>query len=209
MDPVATRYPPKDDDLYEYEPITEFFSDSNYLIKNPHNFPIRPSNKIRIINMLKAKIDVNLSDSSMSIKQALRNKYASEFMTAFGEEINSLIDMKTFIEYLGNPSDIPKGSLLSAKAIFSIVFNPDGTFKKFKARLVARGDMLKNILDSDTYAGTVRSDTLRLLLSLAAEHDLDLVSHDVKIAFLYPSLNQKNSYICDARMVPITLLCRQ
>ena len=48
--------------------------------------------------------------------------------------------------------------------------------------------MLKNILDSDTYAGTVRSDTLRLLLSLAAEHDLDLVSHDVKTAFLYPSL---------------------
>jgi hypothetical protein len=157
----------------------------NYLIKNSNNFPTRPSNKI---SMLKTKLDVNLSDSPMSIKQALRHKYADEFMRAFAEEINSLNDMSTFVEFLGNPSDIPKGSLLSSKAIFSIVFNPDGSFKKFKARLVARGDMLKNILDSDTYAGTVRSDTLRLLLSLAAEHDMDLVSHDVKTAFLYPSL---------------------
>ena len=116
----------------------------------------------------------------MSIKQALRHKYSNEFMQAFAEEINSLKDTSTFVEFLGNPPDIPKDYLLSSKAIFSIVFNPDGTFKKFKARLVARGDMLKNILDSDTYAGTVRSDTLRLLLSLAAEHDLDLISHDVK-----------------------------
>ena len=48
--------------------------------------------------------------------------------------------------------------------------------------------MLKNILDPDTFAGTVRSDTLRLLLSLAAEHDMDLVSHDIKTAFLYSEL---------------------
>ena len=34
--------------------------------------------------------------------------------------------------------------------------------------------------------GTVRADRLRLLLSLAAEDDLDLVSHDIKTAFLYP-----------------------
>ena len=69
-----------------------------------------------------------------------------------------------------------------------MVYNPDDTFKKFKARLVARGDMLKNKLDPDTYAGTVRADTLRPLLSLAAEHDLDLVSHDIKTAFLYSDL---------------------
>ena len=96
--------------------------------------------------------------------------------------------MKTFVEFFGDPADIPKGSLLSSKAIFTIVFNPDGSFKKFKARLVARGDMLKNVYDADTYAGTVRADTLRLLLSLAAEHDLYLVSHDIKTAFLYSDL---------------------
>jgi hypothetical protein len=69
----------------------------------------------------------------------------------------------------------------------------DGTFKKFKASLVARGDMLKNIFDPDTYAGTVRTDSIRILLSLAAEHDLDLVSHDIKTAFLYSDLKPEEN----------------
>ena len=109
-------------------------------------------------------------------------------MAAFADEISSLKEMKTFVAYLGHPKDIPKGSLLSSKAISTMVYNPDGTFKKVKACLVVRGDMLKNILDSDTYAGTVRADTLRLLLSPAAEHDLDLISHDSKTAFSYLDL---------------------
>ena len=182
------KSPPKDNDSYEYESISEFFSDKNYVLTNTNNSPTRPNARIRKINMLKAKLDFNIGDSPMSISQALKHKYSNEFMQAFSDEITSLKDMKTFTEYLGNSSDIPKGSLLSSKAIFSVVFNPDGSFKKFKARLVARGDMLKNIFDQDTYAGTVRYDTLRLLFSLVAEKDLDLVSHDVKTAFLYPSL---------------------
>ena len=93
----------------------------------------------------------------MSIVSALRQPNASDFMAAFTSEIASLQDMHTFIPYTDNVNFIPKGSLLSSKAIFNIVCNPDGTFKKFKARLVARGDPLKNILDPDTYAGTVSS----------------------------------------------------
>ena len=68
------------------------------------------------------------------------------------------------------------GFLLSSKAINI----PDVAFKKFKARLVAKGDMLKNI----RYPSTL-SCTLRLLISLAAEHYLDLVFHDIKTVFLY------------------------
>ena len=68
-------------------------------------------------------------------------------MAAFVEEITSLNTMKTSVEFLGKPSDIPKGSLLSSNAIFSIIYNPDGSFKKFKARLVARGDMQCRIVN--------------------------------------------------------------
>ena len=64
-------------------------------------------------------------------------------MAAFADEISSLKEMKTLIAYLGYPTNTPNGSILSSKAIFTIVYNPDGTFKKFKARLVAKGDMLK------------------------------------------------------------------
>ena len=108
--------------------------------------PTRPPRKLRRINMLNAKLHSNVSQIAMSIASALRHPNANEFMAAFASEIASLTDMNTFITYLDNINLIPKGSLLSSKAIFNIVYNPDGTFKKFKARLVARGDQLKTYL---------------------------------------------------------------
>jgi hypothetical protein len=84
-------------------------------------------------------------------------------------------------------ADIPKGSLLASKTIFSIVYNPDGTFKKVKTRSVACSDQLKNIYDTDTYAGTIKSDTLCLFFSVVATLDLDLRSYDVKTRKYLPS----------------------
>jgi len=165
--------------------------------------------------MLRARKTISISDEPISIEEALQHPYAVEFMQAFGDEIQSLKDMKTFRKYIGDPKEIPKGLLLSSKAIFSIVFNPDGTFKKFKARLVARGDMLKNIFDPDTYAGTAHSETLRLFLSVAATLDLDLNTHDVKTAFLHPSLKpEEKIYLrrpkgaTDDQMPPIVELLK-
>ena len=40
--------------------------------------------------------------------------------------------MGTFEAYLGPLSDIDPGALLSSKAIFELVYNPDGTFKKIQ-----------------------------------------------------------------------------
>ena len=71
-DKTLFKSPPKDSSLYEYESVSEFFSDSNYVINNPNNLPIRPNAKIRIINMLKAKIDVNLSNSPYVYKTGLK-----------------------------------------------------------------------------------------------------------------------------------------
>ena len=111
--------------------------------------------------MLKVKLNRNVSQMPMSIASALRHSNGADFMTAFASEIASLKDMNTFSPYLDNINLIPRGSLLSSKAIFNVVYNPDGTFKKLKARLVARGDQLRNIFDPDTYAGTVFAFFLR------------------------------------------------
>ena len=66
--------------------------------------------------MLLAKRKANIFEDPISIAQALRHKYADQFMAAFAVEISSFKGMKTFITYLGHPSDIPKGSLLSSKS---------------------------------------------------------------------------------------------
>ena len=112
-------------------------------------------------------------------------------MAAFADEISSLQDMRHLLPI----SDIQK-IFKRALCYHRRQFLPWSITQKFKARLVARGDMLKIILDPDTYAGTVSTNTLRLLLSLVAEHELDLVSHDIKTAFLYPDLKPtENIYL--------------
>ena len=117
---------------------------------NNYNSPTRPPASLRRVNMLMVKRIINLSVDPLSISQALRHPYANQFMAAFADKISLLKYLKSFVAYLGHPKDIPKGTLLSSEAIFTMVY-----VKKFKARLVASGDILKNILDSDTYAGTV------------------------------------------------------
>ena len=89
------------------------------------------------------------------------------------DELKSLLPSNhiTWKEFFGNENDIPKGRLISSKSFFSIVYNPYGSFKKYKAR----GDMLKS---TDTYSGTVSSQATRLLLGIIAEHDLDLRPFD-------------------------------
>jgi hypothetical protein len=109
-------------------------------------------------------------------------------MTSLDEEIERLLTMGSYDEFLGDINTIDRGRLLSSKCIFSIKYKPDGTFDKYKCRIVARGDMLSSSPDSDLYAGTVRSDSMRLLYSIIASEDLDIMSIDVKTAFLYPPL---------------------
>jgi len=48
---------------------------------------------------------------------------------------------------------------MNSKIIFDIVFNPDGTFKTFKARLVTRDDQL-HPFDPNNFAATMKSETL-------------------------------------------------
>ena len=112
----------------------------------------------------------------------------------------------------GDALTIPKGRLVNSKIISDIVYNPDGTFKRFKARLVTRGDQLQQ-LDPNNFAATVKSETLRILLAINADLEFDYDSLDVKTAFLCPPLYpddkvwMKRPYgLIDAHMPPIVEL---
>ena len=48
-----------------------------------------------------------------------------------------------------------------------------------------RGDKWYDIYNNKTYAGTVMTESVRLLLAVAAAEDLELESADVNSAFLY------------------------
>ncbi|GJR29049.1 zinc finger, CCHC-type containing protein [Tanacetum coccineum] len=68
----------------------------------------------------------------------------------------------------------------------------DGTIDKLKARLVIQGFRQKEGIDYfDTYAPVARITTTRLLLALAAIHNLVIYQIDVKTAFLNGGLEEK------------------
>ncbi|GJZ47302.1 zinc finger, CCHC-type containing protein [Tanacetum coccineum] len=68
----------------------------------------------------------------------------------------------------------------------------DGTIDKFKARLVIQGFRQKEGIDYfDTYAPVARITIIRLLLALAAIHNLVIHQMDVKTIFLYGDLEEE------------------
>ena len=69
---------------------------------------------------------------------------------------------------------------------------PDGTIDKYKARLVVKGYRQKEGLDYfDTYSLVTRITSIRMLIALAAVHDLKIHQMDVKTAFLNGELEEE------------------
>ena len=82
--------------------------------------------------------------------------------------------------------------ILKARYVFKTKCNSDGTISVFKARLVVKGYMEQKGIDYDqTFAPTCRATSVRMLLSIAAIHDLHIRQHDVCHAFLGAKLTKQ------------------
>jgi hypothetical protein len=86
----------------------------------------------------------------------------------------------------------PKGAnIVTSKWVFKPKLNLDGSLERAKARLVARGfSQILGVDYYDTFAPTVRHDTLRTFLALVALEDLELHQVDVNNAFTESSLKE-------------------
>ena len=68
----------------------------------------------------------------------------------------------------------------------------DGTIEKYKARLVAKGFRQTEGFDFfDAFSPVTRVTSIRVLLSIAALHDLEIHQMDVKTAFLHDELEEE------------------
>ena len=108
------------------------------------------------------------------------------FIASTAAEIKSIRDMGTY-----DPDDTLDETQMKiskigmSKIVFTKKCHPDGSFDKYKSRIVFRGDRWYDLYANKTYAGTVMSETVRLLLSVAATEDMEIQSLYVKTAFLY------------------------
>lgn len=149
-----------------------------------------------------------------SFSAALLSTEATSWRAALSSELQSLVSMGVYNpnEYI-DPKSVDPKLIIPSKLVLAKVFEPNGQFKKYKIRIVGRGDRYDIDLDVPTYAGTVSSESLRLLIALSAEHDLEMESIDVKTAFLYPLLDESEVIymrrpkgLTDADMPPVIRL---
>ena len=89
--------------------------------------------------------------------------------------------------------DLPPGSKpLGYKWIFKKKMKTDGSIDKYKARLVIKGYKQKEGLDYfDTYSPVTRISSIRMLIVIAAIHNLEIHQMDVKTAFLNGGLDEE------------------
>lgn len=141
-----------------------------------------------------AKLDIFRRDplkEPETIEEALTLPEASHWIAATDDEILSMLqhDAWTLV-----PLDsIPTGrNVVGCRWVFKVKYLPSGEIERFKARLVAQGFTQREGEDYfDTYAPTVKHVTLRILLALAVDFDLEVHQLDIKTAFLNGDLEEE------------------
>ena len=122
-------------------------------------------------------------------KEAMRSPNCRrQWAQAIEEELTSLASNGTW-----ELVELPKGRQpITSKWVFKVKYTPSGLVDRFKARLVARGFSQQYGIDyEETFAPTLRFDSLRMLLAIAAYDDLHLHQMDVVSAYLAGELEEE------------------
>ena len=87
---------------------------------------------------------------------------------------------------------LPKGkSTVGCRLIFTVKYNSDGSLERYKVRLVTKSYTQTYGVDYlETFGLVAKMNTIRILLSLAANFSWKLQQFDVKNAFLHGDLEE-------------------
>lgn len=137
-----------------------------------------------------------------SYDRALKSIDSTKWAKSIQEELDSHHQNNTWTLV----DKTPNMKLIGCKWVFRIKEEPSGP--RYKARLCAKGySQTKGVDYEETFAPTVRYDSIRLLLSEAAQHNLQIIQLDIKTAFLYGELEEDiymtipKGLSCDANKV--------
>ncbi|RVW31698.1 Retrovirus-related Pol polyprotein from transposon TNT 1-94 [Vitis vinifera] len=162
-----------------YEP--ELFTKVKYPMSNyVSNHRLSESNK-SFVNQLSTVAIPN------SVQEALADP---RWKAAMNEEMKSLQKNETW-----ELVECPLGKKpVGCRWIYTVKYKADGSIERFKARLVAKGYTQTYGIDyTETFAPVAKINTVRVLLSLAANLDWPLQQFDVKNAFLHGELSEEQS----------------
>lgn len=154
----------------------------------PSKITLRPRNReLSKLNENKDKTYLCYSDVKIpqNYKEASTSIDSEKWETSIKEELESHLKNGTWT-LVENPQNTKP---IGCKWVFRIKNEPTGP--RYKSRLCAKGYAQTEGIDFDeTFAPTVRYDSVRLLLSLAAQKNLEIIQFDITTAFLYGDLKE-------------------
>jgi len=129
-----------------------------------------------------------VEEDPLTFQAAMTSVEAPFWEEAINNEIESIESNNTWVL-----TDLPPGiKTIGSKWIFRKKLRPDGTIDKFKAHLVAKGYKQREGVDFfDTYSPVARITTNRVLIVMAAIHNLKIHQMDVKTVFLNGDLDEE------------------
>jgi hypothetical protein len=127
-------------------------------------------------------------DDPCSQNEAHQAPDADHWHQAEQAEYSQLLAYNTFEPV----RDLPPGRTpISGKWVYKKKKDSNNNVLSYKARWVARGfEQVKDVDYFDTFAPTLRTETLRLVLALAGYYNHTIVQLDVVGAFLHSTLNE-------------------
>ncbi|KAG8492333.1 hypothetical protein CXB51_009816 [Gossypium anomalum] len=128
-------------------------------------------------------------DIPSTYTEAISNPDGVKWKQAMNEEMQSLHKNKTW-----ELVTLPKGKkAIGCKWVYAKKEGfPDKNEIRYKARLVAKSYAQKEGIDyNEVFSPVVKHSSIRILLALVAQYDLELVQLDVKTAFLHGDLEEE------------------
>lgn len=132
---------------------------------------------------------VIVAEIPSSFKEAVASPESVEWNGAMKEEMNSLMKNRTW-----DLVQLPKGKrAIGCKWVYAKKEDVDNNSSvRYKARLLAKGYSQKEGVDyNEIFSPVVKHCSIRVLLALVAQFDLELVQLDVKTAFLHGDLDEE------------------
>jgi len=129
------------------------------------------------------------NDKPRNYVEAINSNQSQNWIATMYEEISSLQKNDTWVLV-----EKPKGArVVICKWIFKLKEEIPGIEKaRFKARLVVRGFTQRERVDyNDVFSPVIKHSSIRMILALVVQNNLELEQLDVRTTFLHGELDEK------------------